>query len=55
MRFVGKIKEENCHETHGGGAKRQKSLKKGVDNWKREWYTNKAVTSSDTKAKDLEN
>ena len=39
------------HGTHGGGAKRQKSLKKGVDNWKREWYTNKAVTSSDTKEK----
>ena len=39
------------YETHGGGAKREKSLKKGVDNCGIEWYTNKAVTSSDTKEK----
>ena len=32
MRFVEKMKEENCHGTHGGGAKKVKKFKKPVDN-----------------------
>ena len=47
----GKFGGEGDMEHTGGVQKSEKSFKKGVDNWWRDWYTNKAVTSSDAKQK----